>query len=210
MRTDRLLIRLARNRDLALFVIAAAIFAFFALTTKTFLREFNLFNILRNISLISIVAVGMTWVLIAGEIDLSVGSVYGFLTVVMGMLVVAFGLSPWAAMPIVILIGVGIGAVNGLFIIGFGIPSFIVTLAMLAGYRGLALIVSNERPFTPKRWAGNGPAMFLPSMPRMATAPSASPAAIQCPSGATAMHVTSLVWRVKCTGARRGPQGRLR
>jgi ribose transport system permease protein len=149
MRTDRLLVRLARNRDLVLFVIAVAIFVFFALTTKTFLREFNLFNILRNISLISIVAVGMTYVLIAGEIDLSVGSVYGVLTVIMGMLVVAFGLSPWVAMPIAILAGAGIGAVNGLFIIRFGIPSFIVTLAMLAGYRGVALIVSNEKPFTP-------------------------------------------------------------
>src|SRR5579863_1507827 len=72
METDPLLVRLARNRDLVLFVIAVAIFAFFALTTKTFLREFNLFNILRNISLISIVAVGMTYVLVAGEIDLSV------------------------------------------------------------------------------------------------------------------------------------------
>lgn len=149
MATDRLLIRLARNRDLVLLVIAAAIFIFFSLTTRTFLREFNLFNILRNISLISIVAVGMTYVLVAGEIDLSVGSVYGILTVIMGMLVVAAGLSPWAAMPIVILIGIGIGAVNGLFVVGFGIPSFIVTLAMLAGYRSLALIVSNEKPFTP-------------------------------------------------------------
>jgi ribose transport system permease protein len=149
MVTDRLLIRLARNRDVVLFVITVAVFAFFSLTTTTFLREFNLFNILRNISLISIVAVGMTYLLIAGEIDLSVGSAYGILTVMMGMLVVAAGFSPWAAMPIVILTGIVIGAVNGLFVVGLGIPSFIVTLAMLAGYRSLALIVSNEKPFTP-------------------------------------------------------------
>lgn len=148
--TDRLLVRLARNRDLVLLAIAAAVFAVFSLTTTTFLREFNLFNILRSISLISVVAVGMTYVLIAGEIDLSVGSVYGVLTVAMGMLVAVVGLSPWVAMPVVILIGIAIGAVNGLFIVGFGIPSFITTLAMLAGYRSLALIISHEKPLTPR------------------------------------------------------------
>ncbi|MBV9635778.1 MAG: ABC transporter permease [Methylobacteriaceae bacterium] len=148
--TDRLLARLSRNRDLVLFIIAALIFLFFSLTTITFLREFNLLNILRNTSLITIVAVGMTFVLIAGEIDLSVGSAYGVLTVLMGMLVVAVGLSPWLAMPIVILAGAAVGLFNGLFIVGFGIPSFIVTLAMLAGFRSLALIISGERPFTPR------------------------------------------------------------
>jgi ribose transport system permease protein len=146
---DRLLIRLARNRDVVLIAIAIAIFLFFSLTTRTFLREFNLFNILRNISLITIVAVGMTFVLVAGEIDLSVGSVYGILTVLMGLLVVSVGIDPWAAMPIVIVIGLAIGALNGLFIVGFGIPSFIVTLAMLSGYRSLAMIVSGERPIIP-------------------------------------------------------------
>ncbi len=87
-----MLLRLARNRDIVLVAIAVAIFLFFSLTTHTFLREFNLFNILRNTSLISIVAVGMTYVLVAGEIDLSVGSVYGVLTVLMGLLVVSAGL----------------------------------------------------------------------------------------------------------------------
>ena len=69
-------------------MVALAVFAFFSLTTDTFLTEFNLINILRNAALIGIVAVGMTYLLIAGEIDLSVGSVFGFLTVIMGLLVV--------------------------------------------------------------------------------------------------------------------------
>ena len=66
-------------------------------TTDTFLTEFNLINILRNAALIGIVAVGMTYLLIAGEIDLSVGSVFGFLTVIMGLLVVVLGINPWLA-----------------------------------------------------------------------------------------------------------------
>ncbi len=78
--------------------MALLVFAFFALTTDTFLTEFNLINILRNAALIGIVAVGMTYLLIAGEIDLSVGSVFGFLTVIMGLLVVVLGINPWLAM----------------------------------------------------------------------------------------------------------------
>ena len=78
--------------------MALLVFAFFALTTNTFLTEFNLINILRNAALIGIVAVGMTYLLIAGEIDLSVGSVFGFLTVIMGLLVVVLGINPWLAM----------------------------------------------------------------------------------------------------------------
>src|SRR6185369_4568226 len=102
--------RLLANRDLVLLVIAALVFLFFALATPTFLTKFNLLNTIRNISLISIVAVGMTFVLVAGEIDLSVGSVYGVLTVAMGLLVVQAGLSPWLAMPLVIIGGLAIGA----------------------------------------------------------------------------------------------------
>ena len=75
-------------------MVALAVFAFFSLTTDTFLTEFNLINILRNAALIGIVAVGMTYLLIAGEIDLSVGSVFGFLTVIMGLLVIVLEMSP--------------------------------------------------------------------------------------------------------------------
>ena len=90
--------RLADNPNVAITVVALLVFAFFSLTTDTFLTEFNLINILRNAALIGIVAVGMTYLLIAGEIDLSVGSVFGFLTVIMGLLVVELGINPWLAM----------------------------------------------------------------------------------------------------------------
>jgi ribose transport system permease protein len=90
--------RLADSPNVAITLVALLVFGFFALTTDTFLTEFNLINILRNAALIGIVAVGMTYLLIAGEIDLSVGSVFGFLTVIMGLLVVELGVNPWLAM----------------------------------------------------------------------------------------------------------------
>lgn len=140
--------RLLGNRDFALLLATVLLFIFFSLATDTFLREFNLLNILRNISLITVVAVGMTYVMVAGEIDLSVGAVYGFLTVVMGTLVATAGINPWLALPLIVLAGAAIGLVNAGFIVGVGIPSFIVTLAMLAGYRSLALVTSGEQPIT--------------------------------------------------------------
>jgi hypothetical protein len=95
--------RIAGNPSVAITVVALLVFGFFSLTTQTFLTEFNLINVLHNAALIGIVAVGMTYLLIAGEIDLSVGSLFGFLNVIMGLLVVAAGIDPWLAMGLVIL-----------------------------------------------------------------------------------------------------------
>lgn len=140
--------RIAGNPSVAITVVALLVFGFFSLTTQTFLTEFNLINVLRNAALIGIVAVGMTFLLIAGEIDLSVGSLFGFLNVIMGLLVVAAGIDPWLAMGLVILLGGLAGAINGLIRTRIGMPSFIVTLAMLVAYRSAALIASGERPLT--------------------------------------------------------------
>jgi ribose/xylose/arabinose/galactoside ABC-type transport system permease subunit len=79
--------RLIAKRDIALALAGFLLFIVFSLTTETFLTEFNLTNMVRNVSLIGIVAVGMTFILIVGEIDLSVGSVLGFLIIVFGVLV---------------------------------------------------------------------------------------------------------------------------
>jgi ribose/xylose/arabinose/galactoside ABC-type transport system permease subunit len=88
----------------------------------------------------------MSYLLIAGEIDLSIGSTYGFLTMIMGIMVAGHGIDPWLAMLAVIVLGTLIGLVNGVIVTRIGIPSFIVTLAMLTAYRSLAVVVSNQMP----------------------------------------------------------------
>jgi ribose transport system permease protein len=134
------------NRSLTITVAGLILFVFFSLATRQFLTANNLLNIVRNVSLIGIVAVGMTYVLVAGEIDLSVGSAYGVLIVIMGLLVSGAGLDPWLATLIVIGLGALIGTVNGTLVTRFGVPSFIVTLAMLTAYRSAALILSGQKP----------------------------------------------------------------
>jgi ribose transport system permease protein len=138
--------RLLQSRSLATTAAGITLFVAFSLATPLFLTSDNLLNMIRNITFTAIVAVGMSYLLIAGEIDLSVGSTYGFLTMVMGILIVRAGLDPWLAMAAIILVGMAIGLINGLIVTRIGIPSFIVTLAALTAYRSLAVVVSNQLP----------------------------------------------------------------
>jgi ribose transport system permease protein len=135
-----------QSRNVITTVAGLVLFAYFSVATPTFLSGDNILNLLRNLSYIGIVAAGMTCLFIAGELDLSVGSVFGFLTVVMGALVVRASIDPWLAMPAVILLGVAVGALNGLVTTRLGIPSFVVTLGGFTAYRSLALIVSGQQP----------------------------------------------------------------
>lgn len=139
---------LLSSRNLVITLVAVLLFTYFSLASDRFLTADNLLNILRNLSYVGIVAVGMTFLFIAGELDLSVGSVFGFLTVLMGALVARNGFDPWIAMLAVIVAGGFIGAMNGWITTRLNIPSFIVTLGALTAFRSLALILSGESPST--------------------------------------------------------------
>jgi ribose transport system permease protein len=106
----------------------------------------NLLNMLREASVLGILATGMTLIFVAGEVDISVGSVYGLLNVIMGILVVRLGWNPWIAAILVVLLGALKGIGSGAIVTQVGIPSFVVTLAELVAYRSAALLVSGEQP----------------------------------------------------------------
>jgi ribose transport system permease protein len=134
---------LLRVRELGIGVAAVAIFLALALLRpNTFLTEFNLLNLIRSLALVGIVAVGMSYLFIAGEIDLSVGSGYAFISVVTAFLIVRQGWDWTVASLAAIALGAGIGLFNGVVTTYFRVPSFIVTLGMLSVLRGLALLVS--------------------------------------------------------------------
>jgi ribose transport system permease protein len=104
-------------------------------------------GIAQRISLLTIIAVGMTFVFIVGEIDLSVGSMYGLLAIGLSTMVVIHGWNPAVALPAVIVAGAALGFINGFITTWFGIPSFIVTLGMLAILRGVVLSWIQVPPF---------------------------------------------------------------
>lgn len=119
------------------------IFIFFSITLgeKGFLDPNNLLNIVRQTAMIAIMAVGMTFVLSAGEIDLSVGAVVGLTSVTTALALEKFGLIGGILGGL--LTGVVVGLVNGLLATRVGIPSFLVTLAMMGIARGAAMWISN-------------------------------------------------------------------
>jgi ribose transport system permease protein len=118
------------------------IFIFFSITLrdKGFLDPNNLLNIVRQTAMIAIMAVGMTLVLSAGEIDLSVGSVAGLASVTTALTLAKFGLIGGVCCGIIT--GIVIGMVNGLLTTRVGIPSFLVTLAMMGIAKGTAMWIS--------------------------------------------------------------------
>ena len=113
----------------------------FALTSPVFLTLNNMVNIVRQISLLGIMAVGMTMVIVSGEFDLSVGSIYGMAGIILALLMTS-GMSIWLAVLIALLSGATAGVLNGAITTYGRVPSLIVTLGMLNIARGFALVLS--------------------------------------------------------------------
>ena len=110
-----------------------------------FLQTDNIANIIRSISETGILALGMTFVIIAAGIDLSVGAVLGLCSVLTAQLLVNEGWGLWTTLPLVVVAGVVFGAVQGVISTKARIQAFIVTLAGLQAARGLALIASDNK-----------------------------------------------------------------
>jgi len=117
----------------------------FSITSDAFLTSRNILNILRQVSIVGICAVGMTFVILTGGIDLSVGSVIGVSVVSCASLMVS-GVHPVLAVIISLLIGAVIGLINGIFINEVGIPPLITTLAMMTALRGIAYKITAGLP----------------------------------------------------------------
>ena len=122
-----------------------AIFLCLAVASPHFLRTDNLSNVSRQTSVINIMALGMTLVMIAGGIDLSVGSQLAFCSLA-GTMALERGASIPVAIALAVAAGTGLGACNGLLIVGLRISPFIVTLGTLGVFRGLTLILSRGLP----------------------------------------------------------------
>lgn len=122
------------------FVAIFLIFAF-TLNDKGFLNPNNLLNIVRQTAMIAVMAIAMTFVLSAGEIDLSVGAVAGLASVTVAMAISFAG--PVAGILAGLATGIAIGMFNGWLTTRIGIPSFLTTLAMMGIAKGIAMWVSD-------------------------------------------------------------------
>jgi ribose transport system permease protein len=130
-------------RQNIIYIGFVVIFVLFAVTLneKGFLDPINLLNIFRQTAVIAVMATAMTFVLSAGEIDLSIGAVAGLVSVITAMAIAVGG--PFAGIVAGLAAGAGVGLVNGWLTTRIGIPSFLTTLAMMGVAKGAAMWVSN-------------------------------------------------------------------
>ncbi|MEM6548622.1 MAG: multiple monosaccharide ABC transporter permease [Pseudomonadota bacterium] len=127
-------------REYGMLLALVAIMLFFQVVTDgTLMRPVNLTNLFLQNSYIIIMALGMLLVIVARHIDLSVGSVVGFIGALAAVMVVEWGMPTFVVVPVCLVVGAMIGAAQGYWIAYWRIPSFIVTLAGMLVFRGLTL-----------------------------------------------------------------------
>jgi D-xylose transport system permease protein len=122
----------------------ALIWIIFQSQNDRFLTAINLTNLMLQITAVGLISVGVVYVLLLGEIDLSVGAVSGLCAAVMAVLNVKHGWNPYLAIAAGVLAGTAIGVAQGAISTGFGIPSFVVTLAGLLAWQGALLYVLGD------------------------------------------------------------------
>ena len=161
-------------REYGILIALVAIMLFFqVMTNGTLMKPVNLTNLFLQNSYIIIMALGMLLVIVAGHIDLSVGSVAGFIGALAAVMIVNWGLPTVVVIVACLIVGTVIGAAQGYWIAYWRIPSFIVTLAGMLVFRGLTLWLLNGQsvgPF-PKGFqllsTGFVPDLFGPDKPNI-------------------------------------------
>ena len=141
-----LLERLVSLREGSIIVVTIVTAVYFALNTNSFFTGTNFKTLLPYFAPFAILAAGEVFVMILGEIDLSIGALYLFAPILFYKLNSSLGLSLVPSVIVALLACMAVGAVNGFFVAVVGINSFVTTLAMLFTFQGLALIVSHGTP----------------------------------------------------------------
>ena len=139
--TDNFFRRLLQRRELGVFIALVIMIIIMSFASPYFLRSENIFNILRNMSTISIMAIGITMVIVTGGIDLSVGSVLG-ITGMFAARMIYEGVPDWLAIIMGFASGFLLGSINGLIITKLSVNPFITTLGMLSIARGFTYLLA--------------------------------------------------------------------
>ena len=135
-----------RLQQLLAFASLIVIFTFFSVASSSFFNYNNVSNILFSTVVIGTLALGTTFVIISGGIDLSIGTGMSLCAVMSGVFITNMGLPVALGVLAAILFGGFIGLVNGFNVAVLGIPPFIATLAMMLVAQGLALVISDSAP----------------------------------------------------------------
>ena len=128
------------------YIILTAVFLFFALTQKAFLRPTNLINVLQQVAIYGIIATGVTFVMISGGTDLSVGGQVACNGLLMAAMMVYWHFPVPVAIIIGIFVGIALGCINGAIAAALRVTPFVITLCTMLILNGIALVVTNGYP----------------------------------------------------------------
>ncbi|KGQ71575.1 ribose ABC transporter permease [Chelonobacter oris] len=145
-----------------IFLSLIVLCVFFSFANNRFMSVANFMNILQQVSVVAIVAFGMTWVILLGEIDLSIGSIIAVSGMVGAqILALDYGIIP--ALLITLFSGAVMGFINGALTAKFALPSFIVTVATMGIYRGMVSLPTNGAPqmITNNSWTAIGNSVWF-------------------------------------------------
>lgn len=131
--------------ELGILIVLAALCVFIGLFNPVFFTATNAINVLRQISVMGIIAVGEAFVIITSGIDLSVGSFISLGGVSCAALIVA-GVNPWLGLVLALALGAGLGFASGLCVVKLKLNPFITTLAMLNIVKGISYLISGGLP----------------------------------------------------------------
>jgi ribose/xylose/arabinose/galactoside ABC-type transport system permease subunit len=154
---------LKKNVPFLILVFLVILFSFIAPNFMTF---GNLRTMIRQVSFAGISAVGLMFVMISGGIDLSIGSQIVFSNVLLAIMMVEWKLPPAVAIPLILLVGTGLGAINGFLCIKLNIHPLIITLGTSAIFKGVGYIINRSRNIMgfpdSFRWFGQGYVWGIP------------------------------------------------
>jgi ribose transport system permease protein len=135
------------GRTLGLIISAATLFTVLALRSQSFLSEYTMFVVSRQMGFYVLIALSQAFCLVIGQMSLAVGAIGSITTVVLGLGLETWGLPAWLAVVLALGVGVLAGLANGLIITRLRIDSFIVTLSMMFIFMGLRSGISGGSPY---------------------------------------------------------------
>ncbi|MDR7435950.1 MAG: ABC transporter permease [Armatimonadota bacterium] len=133
-------------REVGVLIALVAVIGVFSVLNRNFLTVDTFGDILTQAAELGIAAVGVTFLMIAGEFDLSVGSNFAVAGVMLALLTTRLGWSPFLSIPLVLAAATSVGFLNGVITLGTRIPSFITTLGTMMFWRGIALAITGGWP----------------------------------------------------------------
>ncbi|MDL2249765.1 ABC transporter permease [Lachnospiraceae bacterium OttesenSCG-928-J05] len=133
-------------KDKAIWLVLIFLVIVFTIANPRFVNPNNILTLLRQVSMYGIASIGMTFVILLGDIDLSTGTIISFVNIICAYFMVHMGMNMWLAILLTLIISTIIGLLNGFMVSTVGIPAIIATFAVQTAFQGLALIISKGLP----------------------------------------------------------------